>query len=182
MASRLLSWIRAHRDDPSYALAGFLVRFVLYLWIATAAIEHLPPERQQSLQEATASLVAALFRLTTDRVHLAGDVVSYDGFSVRIIPECFGLLEMGIFAAAVLAFAASWPKRAVGLLLGLPAIYALNLLRIAMLLAVGRHAPDFFEFAHIYFWQATLILVITSLWLLWVRYVVRDATDRVVRA
>ncbi len=182
MASRLLSRIRTWRNHPSAALAGFLIRFLLYLWIAGLGIRSLSAERTQELQNGTAAVVASVCGAFSHNIHLAGDVVTYDGFAVRIISECFGLYEMGIFAAAVLAFDASWRKRLVGLGLGVPAIYGLNLLRIAMLLVVGRHAPRLFDFTHVYFWQATLILVITCLWLLWVRFVVRDATDRVVRA
>jgi exosortase/archaeosortase family protein len=62
-----------------------------------------------------------------------------------------------------------------------PTIYAFNLARIVMLLWVGRHANDYFEFIHVYFWQATLILVITSLWLVWIHLVVGDETGPVVR-
>lgn len=186
MASRRLSEIRAKirawSDHPSAPLAGFLVRFLVYLWIAGTALGSITAEQTQWLQNATATVVAAFCGVFSDRIHLAGDVVTYDGFAVRIVSECFGLFEMAIFGAAVLAFDASWRKRALGLALGLPAIYLLNLLRIGMLLAVGRHVPGLFEFAHIYFWQATLILMITLLWLLWVRFVVRDAPDRVVRA
>jgi exosortase/archaeosortase family protein len=89
---------------------------------------------------------------------------------------------MAIYAAAVLAFATSWRKRLLGVALGLPLIFAFNLLRIGMLLFVGRHSRAFFEFAHLYFWQATLVLGITALWLVWVRFVVRDEAPAVVRA
>ena len=42
-----------------------------------------------------------------------------------------------------------------------------------MLVWVGRFHNELFEFMHIYFWQATLILMITSVWLLWILKVVR---------
>ena len=89
---------------------------------------------------------------------------------------------MAIFASAVLAFSTTWRKRLLGLALGLPAIYAFNLLRIGMLMFVGGHSRAIFSFAHLYFWQATLVLGITALWLLWVRFVVRDEAPAVVRA
>ena len=155
------------------AMLGYVVRLGLYLAAFTFALERLTAGPTEALKQATAALTAALLWPFSDAVSRDGDVVSYAGFSVRIIEECFGLLEMAIFAAAVLAFAAPWRARAVGLAAGLPAIYAFNLLRIAMLLVVGRHAPAWFDFAHLYFWQATLILVITGFWLLWLRFVVR---------
>ena len=62
-------------------------------------------------------------------------------------------------------------------LLGIPAIYVFNLLRIMCLLVVGRYANPMFDFFHLYFWQATLIIMITSVWLLWIYAIVRDETD-----
>jgi hypothetical protein len=41
---------------------------------------------------------------------------------------------------------------------------------------VGRYAHSSFEFFHLYFWQGTLILMIASVWMLWVYLVVRDET------
>jgi exosortase H (IPTLxxWG-CTERM-specific) len=173
--------IRLGQGDPNHALAAFLLRFVLYLAAGSALILRIPPASLAAPKEATAALVAGLFRVFTEHVAHHRDVVTFDGFAVRIVSECFGLLEMAIFGAAVLAFATTWRKRALGLLLGVPAIYLFNLLRIAMLLVAGRSSPALFEFAHVYFWQATLILVITSLWLLWIRFVVRDETSSLVR-
>jgi exosortase/archaeosortase family protein len=61
--------------------------------------------------------------------------------------------------------------------MGCPLIYLFNLIRIAMLIVVGRFWPPAFDFMHIYFWQATMIVMITSVWLLWITKVVRhDAT------
>ena len=56
-------------------------------------------------------------------------------------------------------------------------------MRILVLLLVGRYRPQVFEFMHIYFWQATLILMITSVWLLWIFKVVRPGEgERPVRS
>ena len=143
--------------DGSYGIAGFLVRLALYLGGAMALVPQLSAQAMQPFKDATASLAAALFGLFSDSVSAHGDIVSIaGGFSVQIVSECFGLLEMTIFAV--------------------------NLLRIGMLLWVGGYSREFFEFAHLYFWQATLVLGITALWLFWVRFVVRDEAPAVVRA
>jgi exosortase H (IPTLxxWG-CTERM-specific) len=169
--------------DARYGFTGFLVRLALYLGGAMAVAPLLSAQSMQPFKDATAALAAALFGLFSDSVSAHGDIVAISGgFSVQIVSECFGLLEMAIFASAVLAFATTWRKRLIGLAFGLPVIFAFNLLRIGMLLFVGRHSRAFFEFAHLYFWQATLVLGITALWLLWVRFVVRDEASAVVRA
>ena len=109
----------------------------------------------------------------TDAITRVGKTLSYDGFNVIVIGECAGLMEFMIFGAAVMAYPASWKKRLIGALVGIPILFVFNVLRIAGLLFVGRHAAEFFDFAHLYFWQAGTILVICGLWMTWVRYVVQ---------
>jgi exosortase H (IPTLxxWG-CTERM-specific) len=127
----------------------------------------------QTLNSWTAQIEYYSLRLFTSAVSLKGNTISLDGFSVRIIEECTGVYEVIIFAAAVLAFPTTWVKKEIGLLMGIPLLYLFNVVRILVLIVVGRYQPGIFEFMHLYFWQATLILMITSVWLLWIFKVVR---------
>ena len=54
----------------------------------------------------------------------------------------------------------------------LPAIYLFNILRIFVLLIVGSTSKRAFDFMHLYFWQATLILMIATVWVGWLMLVV----------
>ncbi len=122
----------------------------------------------------TAYLEYFVLNVFTDKATIDGNLVSMDGFAVRIIEECTGIFEVIIFVAAVLAFPTTWAKRLIGLGMGIPLLYVFNVVRILVLILVGRYQPGVFEFMHLYFWQATLILMITSVWLLWIFKVVRD--------
>ncbi|MEM7410742.1 MAG: archaeosortase/exosortase family protein [Myxococcota bacterium] len=174
--------LRESWGAPRVALAGFVLRFLFFLWVFSTAVLRIPDAVHLKLQEGTAILEYGLMSLFTDRVTRHSNVLIYDGFGVEIVAECFGLLEMAIYSAAVLAFATTWRKRAIGIGVGVPIIFFFNFTRILMLVIVGRYSRALFDFAHLYFWQATLIVVITALWLLWVRYVVRDETGPVVHA
>ena len=85
-----------------------------------------------------------------------------------------GIYEMLIYSAAVCAFPTNWKNKSIGLLLGNPLIYLFNVLRIGMLIWVGHVERSWFDFMHVYFMQATMIVMITSVWLLWITRVVRD--------
>jgi exosortase H (IPTLxxWG-CTERM-specific) len=111
-----------------------------------------------------------------EAVRLSGIVVTFEGFSVQIITECTGLFESVILVSAILAYKATWRERLLGIVLGVGTLYLMNVLRIAFLLVVGRHAPDLFEFAHVYFWQTLLAIFITVIWLVWIHYFVSDET------
>lgn len=131
------------------------------------------PADVDGLNRATAVLVEFLMSLFTDRVALRGSVVNLDGFSVSIIVECVGLLEMLIFSACVLAFPAPLRAKLWGIPLGCLAILGFNLIRISALLIVGRYWPASFDFFHIYFWQATLIAMIVGVLYGWIRLFVK---------
>jgi archaeosortase B (VPXXXP-CTERM-specific) len=125
------------------------------------------------MSELTAILSALVFAPFSDRINQDGTVIFFGGFAVEIIEECTGLYEMLIYSAAILAFPTTLVKKAIGIALGVPILYAVNVARIAFLVWVGRYYPETFDFMHLYFWQATLILMITSVWLLWIFKVVR---------
>ena len=121
------------------------------------------------LERFTAASVHQLIRPITELTTHRGNLVTLDGFAVSIIIECVGLLEMLIYSACVLAFPAPIRARLIGVVAGCAAIFVFNLLRIVTLLVVGRHWGDYFDFFHVYFWQATLIAMIVSVLYGWIK-------------
>jgi archaeosortase B (VPXXXP-CTERM-specific) len=163
--------------NPAYRFVFF---FLLYLGIVAVGY---PPIRQKytfvldGLAAGTAAIQYYFFGIFTDSVSLTDKVVVFQGFAVKIIEECTGVYEVLIFIAAVMAFPTTLAKKAIGLGMGIPLLYLFNVVRIAVLILVGKYLPEYFDFMHLYFWQATLILMITSVWLLWITKVVKsDAT------
>lgn len=125
----------------------------------------------------TAEIVYRILGLFADDVRIGGEtIVSLSGFSVTIIEECTGIYEALILAAALLAYPTVWRHTLVGFALGMPLIYAMNVLRIAVLLVVGGHSEAWFDFMHVYFWQVTMIAMVAAAWLAWLWWVVRDET------
>lgn len=169
----ILRGIKAVWNNPAYR---FIALFLPYLGATSVGYPLLVKHNNvviQTLIRVTASIEAELFMLFSDEVRLDGKMIWFGNFVVRIIDECTGIYEMLIFASAVLAFPTSWAKRGIGLLLGCPLIYVFNVLRIAGLIWVGRYWSSAFDFMHLYFWQATMIAMITSVWLLWIVKVVQ---------
>ncbi len=127
------------------------------------------PEAVEELDRITAYIVHLFMGLFTDLSTQRAALVTLDGFSVLIIIECVGLLEMVIYSSCVLAFPAPLRAKLWGIPLGCAAIFSFNVLRIATLLVVGRQWNEYFEFFHIYFWQATLIAMIVSVLYGWIK-------------
>lgn len=172
MFGRLLSIWR----NPAYR---FVMLFLPLLGVVSVTypvfVKHYYPLVQWFI-ESTALIEYHLLGLFSSEVRINDKLVWFGDFVVKIIDECTGIYEMLIFSAAVLAFPTVWRDKVTGILLGCPLIYLFNVLRIAMLIVVGRYWPYAFDFMHVYFWQATMIVMITTVWLLWITKVVgRDA-------
>jgi exosortase H (IPTLxxWG-CTERM-specific) len=165
--------LRSTLSNPAYR---FVLLFGLYLAILSVGYPWLTKRWfgvVQAMTTGTAVIEHAILSQFSDEASLTGNLVQLGPFAVRIIEECTGIFEALIFLAAVLAYPTSAAKKLIGIGLGVPILYAFNVARILVLIWVGRHHHELFDFMHLYFWQATLILMITSVWLLWIFKVVR---------
>ena len=145
---------------------------ILYLVIGGSLFNvalHELPGPLEALDRFTARSVHLFMSIFTPLSTHRNAIVTLDGFAVSIIIECVGLLEMLIYSACVLAFPAPLRAKLWGIPLGCAAIFAFNILRIATLLVIGRHWGDYFDFFHLYFWQATLIAMIVGVLYGWIK-------------
>ena len=92
-----------------------------------------------------------------------------NGFSVTILSGCNGLEAMIVLLAAIVAYPAPWKLRFAGLAAGVLAVQSLNIVRIVSLFYIGQWSLGVFEWAHLYAWQALIMLDVLIVWLLWLR-------------
>ncbi len=121
------------------------------------------------MRSATAWVLASLFSLAGMDVVVKGTVLSVNGFTLDIIDECTAVFPAIIYCSCVLAYPAGMKKKSLGILIGVPALYLINLLRIAVLAIVGIHHPGIVEFVHVYLWQGSFIIFVVVLFLVWLK-------------
>jgi exosortase H (IPTLxxWG-CTERM-specific) len=130
---------------------------------------------------------SAIAWVSTALIHLFdADAVSYGkviqstatGFAVSIERGCNGMEAVIILFAAIFAFPATARERLAGFALGFVAIQALNLVRIISLFYLGQWSHTWFEWFHLYLWQALIILDALVVWLLWLRWLPRSREAR----
>jgi len=97
------------------------------------------------------------------------------GGGIEIVAGCNGVEAVIILVSAVLAFPAPWKHKLIGIALGFLAIQTLNLVRIISLFYLHEWNQVWFEWFHLYLWQALIILDALVFWLIWLRYLPRDA-------
>lgn len=138
-----------------------LVFMLLYSWITDSSVFH-------RLVTFTASATATVLHVFDGDVYAFGTEVASPDFAMGIIEACTGVVPMLIFLAAVLAYPSPNKRKALGIVIGILGLYAVNIIRTTTLFAVGVHFPSFFDTAHYIVWQSLMILVAVVFWLLWV--------------
>jgi len=121
------------------------------------------------LKDTTALILGALFSLGGARVMVNGATVSINGFGLEIIDECTAVFSSIVYCSAVLAYPTTWKNKSRGIAFGVPSLYAINILRLSLLALVGISHPDMFEFVHVYLWQASFIIFVVAIFLLWLK-------------
>ena len=155
----------------------FLGIFLLVL-LALFFAELTPPVQRLIVVPWTdflASASAALVRLVDSNVLAYGNVLQdmRSGRGISVEAGCNGVEACIMLAAAVFAYPAELRARMTGLLVGSVAIQLLNLVRIVSLFYLVQWSARAFEFAHLYLWQALIMLDVLVVWLVWLRWVTR---------
>src|SRR6267378_2394751 len=123
------------------------------------------------LEDLTALTASASF-WTLERMGIGveqkGTVISHaGGFAYEIYYRCTGFLPGCCLAVSILAYPGNWRRKLIGLALGIPLVFLLNLLRLVHLFVIGVASPEWFDFAHRYAWEGAMILAVVGLWLAW---------------
>ena len=154
-----------------------MVHFFL-LFVALQALlfgAELTPWAQQYFvipwTNALAAFSAWLVTVFDPNVAAVGKVLrsTANGFAVSIEAGCNGVEATIVLVAAVLSFPAPWKNKVIGLAAGVVAVQGLNVVRIVSLFYLGQWSLQAFEWAHLYVWQALIMLDVLIVWLVWVR-------------
>ena len=170
--------VQLERYRERIANDGPLVEVVLRPNLETRLDKAREDLAQQDLSAATrARLDSQIAALELQRNNLlasndTADLEHEKSFRFTIVPECGAIPSMAIYVAAVLGFPCTWRKRLMGVLLGAPALYAINILRLACLALLGAwdDGGEWFDFAHHYVWQGIYLVFVVGIWLLWVEF------------
>lgn len=130
--------------------------------------------------DGVARTAAGAIHVIDPAVRVQGKIIATgDGsFAVSIEAGCNGVEATLVLVAAMLAWPASWRSRARGIALGVLAVQGLNVVRVVSLFYLGQWSRDAFEWAHLYVWQALIMLDVLVVWLVWIRFLPgRDPRD-----
>lgn len=121
--------------------------------------------------DTVARISGTLMRTFDATITTTGNVIASttSAFAVAIEAGCNGVEATLVLVAAMLAFPAPWRHRAAGILVGVSTVQVLNILRVVTLFYLGQWNAAVFEWAHLYVWQALIMLDVLIVWVVWVR-------------
>jgi exosortase H (IPTLxxWG-CTERM-specific) len=159
----------------------FLLFFPLVLLAGFALLE-VPP-----VASAVARFTAGLVGITGAVIHLFGGKAlifgstlssPVTGFSVQVENGCNAVNVTILLWSAILVYPAPWLDKLKGIVAGTLALHALNLLRIISLYYLGQFNRGWFDFAHLYLWEALIVLDTLAIFWGWAVLVRRSASPR----
>jgi exosortase H (IPTLxxWG-CTERM-specific) len=155
----------------------FVSLFLVYL-VVLFTLELLQPVDQHVILPFTAAIAKVcvwIVGLFDPHAVAYGKILrsTTTNFAISIERGCNGVEAVIILVAAMLAFPAPWKNRLVGIGLGFVAIQLLNLVRIISLFYLGQWNRTWFDWFHLYLWQALIVLDALVAFLIWLRYLPR---------
>ena len=138
----------------------------------------------QPWTEGLAKISVAIITLFDSHAIAYGRVLqsTTNGFAVSIEAGCNGVEAALILIAAIIAFKAPMKQKLIGIAGGLLAVQLLNIVRVITLFYIGQWSATAFEWAHLYLWQALIMLDVLVVWLLWLRWLATSETPRAAAA
>ena len=104
---------------------------------------------------------------------VSGTHLSSEDFGINIVDGCNRVFATAILLAGVIAYPSKIGEKAVGILIGIPAIFIINQMRVISLFYLGRSHPTVFEEVHVYAWQPIIIIFAILVWDFWARNFVK---------
>lgn len=140
--------------------AGLMLSSIAFWWFSL----HL---RLGPVQTLLAELGGAIGRAAGGHMTVVGDEIIVDSVVLHVNHECTGIFVFLLYISFVLAYPTTWKARAIGIGLGLPALFSINVLRLGTLARIVELYPDSFFYFHEYVWQGIFLVVVLVVALAW---------------
>lgn len=146
----------------------FPVLFLLSALVVAGALARWYGLIAAAAREVTMANVGALATLLGLPLQREGDIVTLNGFAMRIVFECSALHYVLILALAILLYSGhSIRYRLFGVAVATVVVLAANALRLVATGLIGSVSVAGFHFVHEYLWVAVFALLVFGVWKVW---------------
>ena len=168
----LLQRLRLFLQRNRVGVRSYLI-FVVCISLSIFAYSKLvETDSMLSLRIFVANSTGTILNALGTGVQVDGTLVSSADFSMIIVNECTGIISMIILLCAFFSYPCKIKGKLLGIAIGMPTLFLLNLIRVVTLFYIGTFLPNFFETTHILVWQSIMILAVIAIWIVWTEKVV----------
>ncbi len=147
----------------------FVAAFILSCIGIYALILSLPDQYIGPINKHTAETLGLTLNLINVPVSVSGDTVTGKSFALQIIPECTPLFMLGLFICFIVFSPATVRQKASGLLVGIPALYFGNLVRLVVIFMAAQYDRKLFEPVHAFWGQIYAVFLVLLSFMLWLK-------------
>jgi len=161
----------------------FAVTFIVCVICAAILMALIPDSYWTAWRDLTMLATKGVGALCGLAITSRADILTVNGFAMRIIRQCTAVDYLAILSAAMLLYTRhSLSYRLFGLAVAVPVVIFANACRLVISGLVGSYSRSAFDVAHDYLWVIGFALLVFAIWALWVngRFLVsRSAAWRV---
>lgn len=146
----------------------FVVLFAVCSTLVTALVGYCPDSFLNRWIDLTIFMTKAMCLLLGLAATSNADIITVNGFAMRIITQCTALHYIIIIATAILLYTRhSIQYRLAGLVVSVVAVVIANAVRLVVTGVIGSISWDAFVIMHDYLWVAAFSLLVLALWIVW---------------
>ena len=156
-------------------------KYILWslLWILVFVFITLLPFVYNPLLAFTTWLTNTLLNLFGLETMVSGyriALLSGSEMKFSIILDCTGIYPFVILTALMISFPTSVKKRVIGVVGALLTTFVFNTARLILLIYIGHFSRENFQYAHVFIFQITFILLIVIYYLWWLSWIQKKTT------
>lgn len=99
-------------------------------------------------------------------------------FAYEIHHRCLGILPASAFVIVMATQPAGFGAKIIGICVGLPVLFALNITRLTHLFLIGIYQPDYFWVVHHVAWNLIVFVFVVLMAVIWLDWL--DSNEKVV--
>jgi len=159
-----------HTDNKALQPGAFFaMTFILCTISAVTALSYIPDVWWVAWRDLTMLVSEGVGRLFGIATSSQADVLTVNGFAMRIIRQCTAVDYVVILSTAMLLYVRhSLSYRLLGLAIAVPLILIANACRLIITGLVGAFSRRAFDFTHDYLWVIAFALIVFAIWTQWV--------------
>ncbi|GFO54933.1 hypothetical protein GMSM_19400 [Geomonas sp. Red276] len=154
--------------EPGEPGLVFALSFMACAIVVAALMLYLPDAIWTGLREITIVAAKGVGALCGLAMLSDGDILTVNGFSMRIIRQCTAIDYLAFLSIAILLYRRHrLSYRLLGVAVAVPSIVLANAFRLVISGLIGTYSRRAFDFAHDYLWVVAFALFVFGLWTLW---------------